>query len=52
MAGDDRGSFLEILPATTVLDPVAPLGLRQRPATFELPRLRDGRMFPVVAQDA
>lgn len=35
LAGDDRGSFLEILPATTVLDPDAPLGLRQRPATFE-----------------
>lgn len=35
LAGDDRGSFLEILPATTVLDPDAPLGLRQRSATFE-----------------
>jgi catechol 2,3-dioxygenase-like lactoylglutathione lyase family enzyme len=35
LAGDDRGSFLEILPATTVLDADAPLGLRQRPATYE-----------------
>lgn len=35
LAGDDRGSFLEILPATTALDPDAPLGLRQRPAAFE-----------------
>lgn len=35
LAGDERGSFLEILPATTVLDPDAPLGLRRRPATFE-----------------
>lgn len=35
LAGDDGGSFLEILPATTVLDPDAPLGLRQRPVRFE-----------------
>lgn len=35
LAGDDRGSFLEILPATAVFDPDAPLGLKQRPATFE-----------------
>lgn len=35
VAGDDRGSFLEILPATSVFDPDAPLGVRQRPATFE-----------------
>lgn len=35
VAFDDRGSFLEILPATTVLDPDAPLGLRQRPARPE-----------------
>lgn len=34
LAGDDRGSFLEILPATAVFDPDAPLGLKQRPATF------------------
>lgn len=34
VAGDDRGSLLEILPATTVLDPTAPLGVRQRTATF------------------
>jgi hypothetical protein len=34
VAGDDRGSFLEILPATAVFDPDAPLGLRHRPATF------------------
>jgi hypothetical protein len=34
VAGDDRGSFLEILPATAVFDPDAPLGLRQRPANF------------------
>lgn len=35
VAGDDRGSFLEILPATSVFDPDAPLGIRQRPAMFE-----------------
>ena len=35
VAGDTRGSFLEILPATSVFDPDAPLGIRQRPATFE-----------------
>jgi hypothetical protein len=35
IAGDDRGSFLEILPADTVLDPDTPLGIRQRPANFE-----------------
>jgi hypothetical protein len=34
LAGDDRGSFLEILPATAVFDPDAPLGLKQRPANF------------------
>lgn len=34
LAGDDRGSFLEILPATAVFDPDAPLGLKQRPASF------------------
>lgn len=32
---DDRGSLLEVLPATTALDPDAPLGLRQRPAPFQ-----------------
>ena len=35
LAGDDRGSLLELLPATPVLEPDASLGLRQRPATFE-----------------
>jgi len=35
VAGDEQGSFLEILPATAAFDPVAPLGIRQRPATFE-----------------
>ncbi|MGE0628261.1 MAG: hypothetical protein AB7O43_10585 [Hyphomicrobiaceae bacterium] len=35
VAGDAHGSFLEILPATSVFDPDAPLGIRQRPATFE-----------------
>ncbi len=35
IAGDDHGSFLEVLPATTVLDPDSPLGIRQRPATYE-----------------
>ncbi|MDQ8732260.1 hypothetical protein [Bradyrhizobium sp. LHD-71] len=35
VSGDERGSFLEILPATTVFDPDAPLGLRQRPAKSE-----------------
>jgi hypothetical protein len=34
LAGDDRGSFLEILPATAVFDPDAPLGLKQRHANF------------------
>lgn len=34
LAGDDRGSSLEILPATAVFDPDAPLGLRHRPAAF------------------
>lgn len=34
LAGDDRGTFLEILPATSVFDPDAPLGLKQRPADF------------------
>ncbi len=35
VAGDAHGSFLEILPATSVFDPDAPLGIRQRPAAFE-----------------
>ncbi|OAV51609.1 hypothetical protein A6U98_18365 [Rhizobium sp. WYCCWR10014] len=35
VSGDTQGSFLEILPATSVFDPDAPLGIRQRPATFE-----------------
>jgi hypothetical protein len=35
VAGDEQGSFVEILPATSVFDPDAPLGIRQRPATFE-----------------
>ena len=35
VAGDAQGSFLEILPATSVFDPDAPLGIRQRPAMFE-----------------
>jgi hypothetical protein len=30
VAGDDRGSLLELLPASTVLAPDAPLGVRQR----------------------
>jgi hypothetical protein len=30
-AGDEHGSFLEIVPQTTVFDPDAPLGIRQRP---------------------
>ncbi len=34
LAGDDCGSSLEILPATAVFDPDAPLGLKQRPASF------------------
>jgi hypothetical protein len=29
VAGDDHGTFLEIVPATTVFDPKAPLGVRQ-----------------------
>jgi hypothetical protein len=33
--GDAHGSLLEILPATSVFDPDAPLGLRRRPATSE-----------------
>lgn len=33
--GDPQGTFLEILPATIVFNPDAPLGLRPRPATFE-----------------
>jgi hypothetical protein len=36
VAGDDRGYFLEILPADSVFDPDAALGFRQRPAMFEL----------------
>ena len=35
VAGDAQGSFLEILPATSVFDPTTPLGIRQRTATFE-----------------
>jgi hypothetical protein len=35
VAGDDRGSLLEILPAATVFDPDAALGIRQRTAKFE-----------------
>jgi hypothetical protein len=35
VAGDDRGSLLEILPAASVFDPDAPLGIRQRPARSE-----------------
>jgi hypothetical protein len=35
LSGDAQGSFLEILPAATVFDPDAPLGMRQRPATFD-----------------
>jgi hypothetical protein len=35
VAGDAQGSFLEILPATSVFDPGAPLGIRQRQATLE-----------------
>lgn len=35
-AGDAHGSFLEIVPRTTVFDPDAPLGVRQRPATAEV----------------
>ena len=34
--GDAQGSFLEVLPATSVFDPDAPLGIRQRPATLEM----------------
>lgn len=34
VAGDDRGTSLEILPATAVFDPDAPLGLRQQSANF------------------
>jgi hypothetical protein len=33
VAGDDRGSMLEILPATVVYDPDARLGLAERPAS-------------------
>ena len=32
VAGDDRGSSLEILPSTAVFDPQSPLGLRHRDA--------------------
>jgi hypothetical protein len=35
VAGDERGSFLEILSATAVFDPDPPLSIRQRPATSE-----------------
>jgi len=35
VAGDAQGSFLEVLPATSVFDPDAPLGIRQRPAKYE-----------------
>ena len=34
--GDAQGSFLEVLPATSVFDPDAPLGMRQRPETLEM----------------
>lgn len=34
VVGDAHGSFLEILPATSVFDPGAPLGIRQRPAAI------------------
>lgn len=35
LAGDDRGSLLEVLPATAVFDPDAALGLKHRPAAME-----------------
>jgi hypothetical protein len=35
VAGDTQGSLLELLPATAVFAPEAPLGIRQRPATTE-----------------
>jgi ketosteroid isomerase-like protein len=35
VAGDDRGSLIEILPADAVFDPDARLGFRQRPAAYE-----------------
>lgn len=35
VAGDERGSLLEILPATAAFDADAPLGLCRRRATFE-----------------
>lgn len=34
--GDTHGSFLEIVPQTTVFDPDAPLGIRQRPARADV----------------
>ena len=34
-AGDAHGTFLEIVPATSVFDPDAPLGVRQRQARLE-----------------
>ncbi len=33
IAGDDRGSLLEVLPASTAFDPEAPLGLLRQTAT-------------------
>lgn len=35
VAGDEKGSLLEILPAAFVFDPAAPLGFSQRPPTFK-----------------
>jgi hypothetical protein len=35
IAGDEQGTLLEILPATAVFDPHAPLGIKRRPATLE-----------------
>jgi hypothetical protein len=36
VAGDDHGTFLEIVPATTVFDPKAPLGVRQLEETHRV----------------
>jgi ketosteroid isomerase-like protein len=35
VAGDDRGSLVEILPANAVFDPDARLGFRERPSAYE-----------------
>jgi hypothetical protein len=35
-AGDEHGTFLEIVPQATVFDPDAPLGVRQRPAEADV----------------